>query len=179
MKIVGIDLAGLEKNDTGFCALEEKRALTRVLHSDSQIIAEIEKEKPDLVCVDAPLTQPQGTERAADSALRKYGSIPPTTGGMVYLTKRGVALKAALEKKFPIIEVFATATAKILGYYDPEPRERQKGLLSLGITGDIEKRYLTKDELDAISCAITGQLYLLGKTETVGDEEGKIVIPKA
>lgn len=179
MKIIGIDLAGLEKNDTGFCVLEEKRALAHILHSDGQIISGIEREKPDLICIDAPLTSPKGAERAADAALRKYGSIPPTTGGMVYLTKRGVALRAALEKKFPIIEVFATATAKILGYYDAEPGNRQKGLLSLGITGDMEKRYLTKDELDAISCAITGQLYLLGKTETVGDEEGKIVIPKA
>lgn len=178
MKIVGIDLAGLERNDTGFCVLEEKRASVSILHSDMQITAAIEREKPGLVCIDAPLTFPRGTERAADSALRKYGAIPPTTGGMVYLNKRGVALREALEKRFPLIEVFPTATAKILGYHDTEPSKMQKGLLSLGITGDPEKRYLTKDEADAISAALTGYLYLLGKTEQVGDEEGKITIPK-
>ena len=52
----------------------------------------------------------------------------------------------------------------------------RKGLEKLGIKG------LTKDmndhELDAVTCALVGKMFLERKTETLGDPENGIVMPK-
>jgi hypothetical protein len=45
------------------------------------------------------------------------------------------------------------------------------------LDGDINRRLLIKDELDAISAAVTAYLHLMGQTKTIGDESGSIVIP--
>jgi predicted nuclease with RNAse H fold len=177
-KIIGIDLAGMEKNDTGFCILVDRNAVVKILHRDLEILAEIEKEKPDLICIDGPTTLPMQMMRKCDVELQQYGAIPPMIGGMRYLTMRATKLHEALEKKYRTIEVHTTSTAKILGFWDAEPTRRQKALMKMGITGDVDKRILTKDEVDAIVAAITGYLYLEGKTVEVGDKEGKIVIPR-
>jgi hypothetical protein len=53
----------------------------------------------------------------------------------------------------------------------------QKRLAHL-VEGDLRDRMMERDELDAITAAFTGFLHLQGKTEEVGDDEGKIAIPK-
>jgi hypothetical protein len=191
MKIVGIDLAGNPKNDTGFCLLEvkddeeerRKVVMTKLLHSNLEIIREVEKIKPkppplELIAIDAPLTY-SGTNRKCDDLLKNYGTLPVTLKGMEVLAIRGIELAKELKKRdFEVIEVFSTASAKILGFYAKEEREMQKNLLKADLSGDVEKRFLTKDELDAIFAAITGYLYLKDSTDIVGDGNGKIVIPK-
>ena len=178
MKIMGIDLAGLEKNDTGVCVFQDKSVITKIVHSDDDILKEIEKEKPELICIDGPLSPPKsGVMRQCDSALRGYGIIPPLVGGMRCLTERGIRLRQKLCDRYTILEVFNTATAKILGFYDTNPTKRQRSLIGMGITGDVDKRKLTKDEVDSITAAIVGHLYSEGKVEAVGDDEGKITIP--
>jgi predicted nuclease with RNAse H fold len=180
MRIMGIDLAGLEKNDTGICIYdgEGKNAIVKVVHTDDEIITEVDRANPSLICIDAPLTMPEGgAMRKCDTALRAYGALPPLMGGMRYLTERGVKLYKVLAPKYRITEVFTTATAKILGFYSTEPLKRQKALLERGIGGDVQKRKLNKDEIDAVVAAITGQLYVDGKAREVGGDDGKIVIP--
>lgn len=183
MKIIGIDLAGNPKNNTGFCFLEvnddeEKAVTTEISHSNTEIIEKVEKIKPEIVAVDAPLTF-SGTNRKCDDLLKNYGTLPVTLRGMEILAVRGTELAKELKKRdFSIIEIFATASAKILGLYAKSEREMQKNLLNSRIKGDVEKRFLSKDELDAIFAAITGYLHIKGSTEIVGDDAGKIVIPK-
>jgi predicted nuclease with RNAse H fold len=90
---------------------------------------------------------------------------------------RGNKLRERLEG-YRVIEVLNRAAAKRLGFGYPDPADRQKALLKMDIKGDIETRALTKDEVDSITAAIAGYLYLEGKAEEIGDEEGVIVVPK-
>ena len=185
MKIIGIDLAGNPKNDTGFCILNVenktggKIVTTRILHSNSEIIKKITAQiKPELIAIDAPLIY-SGKQRECDDRLRGYGALPVTLRGMEVLAVRGAELADELKQMhLNFIEVFSTASAKILGLHNSRGTIIQKELIGMGLKGDTEKRMLSKDELDAIFAAITGYLHLIGQSESIGDENGKIVVPK-
>ncbi|OYT26328.1 MAG: hypothetical protein B6U97_04005 [Candidatus Altiarchaeales archaeon ex4484_96] len=181
MKVVGLDLAGKPVNDSGFCVLsvegESKHVLVKVLHSDEEIINELEHIKPELTAVDAPLIY-SGKNRKCDVDLSSYGALPVTLRGMEVLALRGAHLALELKDSgFDLIEVHAAACAKILGYYDRDEKKVQKSLLESGLKGDIEKRFLSRDELDAVFSALTAFLHLKKSTRQVGDEEGVIVVP--
>jgi hypothetical protein len=184
MVFLGIDLAGSPKNDTGVCELsvsEEKKAVkTKILHPDEEIFRAVADAKPKLIAIDAPTSEAKdGYMRACDRALRDYGALPLNLRGMRYLVERGISLRKKLEGEgHSVIEVFPTATAKILGYYDKDSQTMQKNLLNLKIEGDIGQRMLKKDELDAISCALTAFLHSTEKTKGVGGSEGTIIIPR-
>jgi predicted nuclease with RNAse H fold len=182
MRVVGVDLAGISRNETGFCVLtvsEGKKSVeTRVLHSDEEIFAAVTGVKPDLVAIDAPLVY-NGVRRRCDELLREYGALPVTLPGMESLAKRGVVIAKGLkERGIACIEVYSTASSKILGVYSRHEFQMQKNMMSLDLDGDPTSRLLIKDELDAISAAITGYLHLVGKTTLVGDESGLIAIPQ-
>ncbi len=182
MRVVGIDLAGSEKNDTGFCMLLSdnrlKKIKTSLLKTDHDILLQCRLVRPDIIAIDAPLTPAEnGYMRAADEELREYGALPQNLRGMTYLVERGIGLGNKLKTDYKVIEVFSTATAKILGFYDKEDIEMQKKLSRL-VEGDLKDRIMKRDELDAIAAALTGFLHLQGKTLEIGDEEGKIVIPR-
>jgi predicted nuclease with RNAse H fold len=183
MKYVGIDLAGNPKNPTGICLLsidpeENKTVSTKLLYSDSQLMTETRKSEPDLVAIDAPLTY-SGINRKCDLDLHEYGALPVTLRGMEVLARRGTALCQEMgDAGLKTIEVFSAASAKILGLYDKDDGLAQKKLMEAGITGDLDRRMLSRDELDSIYCALTAYLSTKSATESVGDEEGSIVIPK-
>ena len=192
MKILGIDLAGSEKRKTGICILNEKmEANCFCLFKDREILDLIEKEKPDLIARDAPLSLPKGRKslkrkskihfRKCDRELWKFGIkfFPITLGPMRKLTERGIKLRKILEKKYKVIEVYPGATQDILKI----PRKQgglkklKRGLEKLGIK--ILKKNPNGDELDAITCAFTGLLYLKRKYIAIGDKkEGQIILPK-
>lgn len=162
-KIVGLDLAGKDKNPSGYCVLEINEFQERVtkillLFTDEQIIDEIEKEKPELICIDAPLSFPsKGYFRDSDLALISLGFRPlsPVFPGMKTLVERAIKLKNILENKgYKVIEVFPRATEKILNLK--------------------KERRVNKDKYDAFLCAITGKYYLQNKFEIL---DGEIVIP--
>ncbi|MFH1055908.1 MAG: hypothetical protein V1744_07455 [Candidatus Altiarchaeota archaeon] len=177
MRVVGLDLAGVPKNDTGYCLLEDKRVTTRLLHSDDGIISELKSAKPDLVAVDAPLVY-DGSRRKCDELLREYGALPVTLRGMETLAVRGRALAGMLDAQgMKYVEVYATASAKILGVYSKDDFTMQKSMTALDLQGDVNTKILVRDELDAIMAAVTGYLHLVGGTRAVGDESGTIVVP--
>ena len=162
-KVIGIDLAGNEENRSGFCIIKEefgqKDTKTRSIFTDCEILQEVDRQKPDLVAIDAPLTNKK-SERPADKEMKKYGALSLSMPGMQILAKRGYKLaKAIKDKDVSVIEIFPRATEKIMG---------------------IEKTSLSKSshQADAALAAITGFLYLENKTKEVGDKEGKIIIPK-
>lgn len=149
MKLIGIDLAGNPKNDTGFCVLEieddKKIVTTSIIHSDSEIMEKIREVNPDLIAIDAPLTF-SGVNRKCDDELHSYGALPVTLRGMEILAKRGTELAGKLKKEnFKVIEVFATGSGKILGFYDQNENAMQKNLMNSDLEGNIQKRILTKD----------------------------------
>jgi predicted nuclease with RNAse H fold len=192
MKILGIDLAGSEKRKTGICILNEKmEANCFCLFKNREILDLIEKEKPDLIAIDAPLSLPKGRKslkrkskihfRKCDRELWKFKIkfFPITLGPMRKFTERGIKLRKILEKKYKVIEVYPGATQDILKI----PRKQgglkklKRGLEKLGIK--ILKKNLNGDELDAITSAFTGFLYLKGKYIAIGDKkEGQIILPK-
>ena len=197
MKAVGIDLAGVETRPTGFCVLDENlNAQTCLLHSDRQIIEMIEQVTPDVVSIDAPLALPRDRPslsakyknrshlRECDKVLLKMGIrfFPVTLGPMRKLTRRGIKLRKILEDKgFRVIESFPGAAQDLLGM----PR-KQKGLEKLrqalikyGIKGDIENKTVSDHELDAVTSALVGLLYLEGNYVAIGDpEEILMILPK-
>jgi len=182
MKFVGIDLAGNPKNDTGFCILEiageSKTVATSLLHTDTGIIEKIHQVNPELVAIDAPLTY-SGMNRRCDEELRGYGALPVTLRGMDVLARRGTCLAEKLRaENIKVIEVYATASAKILGFYEKDENAMQKHLMDANLEGDIQRRMLKKDELDAVSSALTAYLHYSGASEEVGDAAGKIIVPK-
>lgn len=159
---VGVDLAGLEKNPTGFCKLEfgdREKTDVKILFSDKDIIREVKESKPNIVCIDAPLSLPKtGYFRRSEMILRSRGFKPlsPMFPAMKTLAKRGMMLQARIEQMgIKVIEGFPQATEKILG---------------------LEKEWrVNEHKYDALLCALTGKYYLLGKYELVG---GETIIPK-
>ncbi|MFH7861034.1 MAG: DUF429 domain-containing protein [Candidatus Aenigmatarchaeota archaeon] len=194
MKVVGIDLAGSEKRETGFCILDKNlKAETSILFTDKEIIEEIEKVKPRVVSIDAPLALPKGRPslskkyknyphlRECDKELlkMKIKFFPITLGPMRKLTERGIRLKKILEKKgFEVIETFPGAAQDLLKIPRRKEKEKlRKGLIKLGIKGI--KKNISEHELDAITCALVGKLYLEGNYLAIGDkEEVLMILPK-
>jgi len=191
MRVVGIDLAGVETRPTGFCIMEGMKVKTSLLYTDKEIIQEVKKAKPKIVAIDAPLSLPKGRKsieekshihlRECDRELlkRRIKFFPITLGPMRKLTKRGISLKQKLEEEgFKAIEVYPGGAQDILKI----PR-KQRGLekLTLGLR-KLKIKGLTKrmsdHELDAVTCAFVGKLFLEGKTETFGDPVKGIVMPK-
>lgn len=188
--IVGLDLAGVETRPTGVCILSGMNALTCLMDTDAEILSKIRETQPAAVDIDAPLSLPPGRKsledrtgvhlRECDRELlkRHIKFFPVTLGPMRKLTMRGINLKHVLEaERFVAVEAYPGGAQDVLGI----PRKQKgleklkAGLESLGIKG--LKSELSDHELDAVTCAYVGKLFLDGKAVTYGDTEG-IVMPK-
>jgi hypothetical protein len=191
MLIVGLDIAGVESRPSGFCILDGFKIETCLSYTDKEIIQKIEELKPRIIAIDAPLSLPPGRKsieerndvhfRECDRELLKRGIkfFPITLGPMRKLTERGIKLKKILKNKgFKVIEAYPGGAQDILKI----PRKQQgldelrKGLEKLGIKG--LKSTMNDHELDAVTCAYVGKLFLEGKSETLGILEDGIVMPK-
>lgn len=184
MNTVGIDLAGLPKNNTGFCSLEDKKTTAKTVKEDEQIIKEVEKFNPEIIGIDGPLSKPKkGKIRECDQELKRHGALPPLMShGMKKLTERAIKISEKLsDKGYKVKEVLPSATADILGLKRKKGEEKklQKQMIELKLKGTVEKRMLSIDELDSILASLTVKLHLNGKTREIGNsEEGVIIIPK-
>ncbi len=189
--VVGVDLAGSPRRPTGVCILKGTKAYTQIALTDEEILNTIHHVRPDLVPIDAPLSLPKGRQTIHDRAgehlrecdrelqRRKIRFFPITLGPMRMLTERGLALKAEIETMgYQVVECYPGAAQDIWGI----PRQHHdlkgllKGLKKLDVRGLTTK--MTSDELDAVSAALVGRLFLLGKGEMLGGEEG-ILIPRS
>ena len=188
--VVGIDLAGSPRRPTGVCILKGTKAYAHVALTDDEILKTIYQAKPDIVPIDAPLSLPKGRRtihdrtgehlRECDRELqrRKIRFFPITLGPMRMLAERGLALKATIETMgYQVVECYPGAAQDIWDI----PRQHHdlkrllKGLKKLGVRGLTTK--MTGDELDAVSAALSGRLYLQGKGEMLGGENG-ILVPR-
>jgi len=191
--VVGVDLAGVSHRPTGMCILREMDARTMLAYTDEEILSVIDREKPDLVTIDAPLALPPGRKsiqqrndqhyRPCDLELRrrKIPFFPITLGPMRSLTERGISLKNEIEgDDFQVVEIYPGGAQDIWGI----PRVKRDmeglrmGLCRLGIRGLRED--CSDHELDAVTAALVGRLYLQGKAEIYGDfSSGAIVMPRS
>lgn len=180
MRVVGIDLTGSEEKFSGLAVLDSDcRVRTWRLKSDVAIESFVLGVAPDLVSIDSPLSLPEDPKkiyRDCELELKRrgigvYWCLLPS---MKDLTMRGIALAKRLRAlSFPVIESYPGAAQDILNL----PR-KQKGtkelaaaLAKYGVVGDLD---VTHDELDAITAAIVGVLYLGGDYEALGC----LILPK-
>jgi len=179
-KIVGIDLSGSERRPSGIATLYGGGwVVTARPRTDEEIIGYVLANQPHLVSIDSPLSLPEDPTkiyRECELTLRRrgigvYWCLLPS---MEKLTRRGIGLAGILRKHgHQVIESYPGAAQDILGI----PRKSKgiqvlaEGLAEYGIKGDLA---VSHDELDAITSAIVGQLYLQGKYEALGC----LIIPK-
>jgi predicted nuclease with RNAse H fold len=186
---MGVDLAGSPHRPTGVCVLRGMRAKTHIALADEQILSLIDQAHPDLVPIDAPLSLPAGRKtihdrsgahlRDCDLELRKRGIrfFPITLGPMRMLTERGLAIRAKIEQMgYRVVECYPGGAQDVWGIprqHRDRPGLRQ-GLEALGVRGLTEA--MTGDELDAVTAALVGRWFLLGKGEMLGGQAG-ILMP--
>jgi hypothetical protein len=189
-----LDLAGSPNRPTGFCLLRGNTCKTSVLHTDEEVIRVTEDASPKVVSIDAPLFLPKGRPsleqrgpphlRECDKELikMKIRFFPISIGPMRMLTERGMRLRKTFEDRgLTVIEGFPGAVQDMLGM----PR-KQKGiellrdaLVAFGMRGDVKKPTITHHELDAVTCAILGRMYLAGDYRAIGvEDEGFMILPK-
>lgn len=178
MKIIGIDLAGRSTNPSGLTLLSGRTFKTRIVHSDMKIIKLCRQEQPALLAIDAPLSLPaRGNLRNADASLIKRGLrvFPPTFAGMRSLTNRGIRLARKFHTmKIRVIEIHPRTSGMILF----KTADRNRWIAKIKKMGFRFEGGNSKHEIDAVLAALTGALYLHGKTEEIGNaKEGTIVIP--
>ena len=192
--VVGIDLAGSERRDTGFCTMDyHMKSSATVLHSDEEILDWTLSVKPTVVSIDAPLFLPKGRKsleqrgpphfRECDRELlrMRIRFFPISLGPMRMLTDRGMRIRRELEGEgLEVIESFPGAIQDILGM----PRkqgglsELEQGLVARGVKFQGAKRGFTGDELDAVTSALVGLMYIRGEYRAIGDpEEGLMILP--
>lgn len=192
MYVVGLDLSGSSKRGSGICLMHNCDVKTFILFSDEEILEKITTSNARLVAIDAPLSLPKGRKNLGDRSgphlrecdrelLRKrIRFFPLTLGPMRKLTERGIKLKEVLkEKGYEVIEVYPGGAQDLWRF----PRKSKnleglrKNLGNIGLNGNFEK--MCHDELDAVTAALVGFLYLLGEYDEYGDRgEGTIIMPK-
>jgi len=197
MKSIGIDLAGVETRDSGICILDEDlKAEAFTLKNNDEIIDCIMKVRPSIIAIDAPLSLPfgrcclkdscscrnKGHLRECDKELlrMKIKFFPITLGPMRKLTERGIRLKEIIEEKaFKAIEVYPGGAQDLLGIPRKQKGidELRKGLMKIGIKGI--SKLTCDDELDAVTSALVGKMYIEGDFLALGNpEEGLIIMPQ-
>lgn len=185
---LGVDLRSAPRYPTGVAVLDGDLRCHHlgVLRTDEELLALVERTAPAVVAIDAPLALPEGRDCADPTcacaihgimrdvdriaAREGYRPYPALLPSMVRMTLRGIALRERLEASgYPVLEVYPGMTQDVLAI----PRKRsgvdalRRGLKRYGIRG-LPRRRITHDELDAVTCALTAQLYLDGRTETMG-----------
>ncbi|WP_424354293.1 DUF429 domain-containing protein [Methanobacterium sp. MBAC-LM] len=185
-KIIGIDLSGKPENPTGTCFLDMHNLHFSTFFGNKDILSYINKKKPSLIVIDAPLSLPKGRcclskdcscskkgghFREAEVEMRKYGrTLPLTFRGMRMLTERGIKIADKLREEYAVLESHPRTVQKILGLSN--------------LYEDLTKYFelpenVSEHELDAALLVISGIFYTQGEFMEFGDmDEGTIILPK-
>jgi uncharacterized protein len=186
--VLGIDLRSGPRYPTGVAVMDAslRCRLVAKARTDEDLFELVVAHRPRLVAIDAALALPEGRDctdqtcecarfgimRQVDriAAAEGYRPFPALLPSMVKMTLRGIALREQLTAEgFEVIESYPGMTQDVLGI----PRKRagvdglRRGLKRHGVRG-LPRRPISHDELDAVTCALTGWLYLEGRTETMG-----------
>lgn len=196
--VVGIDLSGSPQRVTGWARVHGADSITMPMSTDEEIVEATLASKPDLISIDAPLSLPEGRLHVEDSDpgrgefgitrvaerilwKRDVKTYPALIQSMQGVTGRGIRLaKLFREAGLPVIESFPGAMQDMIGM----PRKGvsvdflKQSLFEYGLSGAFATSKVTHDEIDALSCAIVGQMFWDGKYEALGTEaEDYMVVP--
>jgi len=191
LTVLGVDLGGVENRPSGIALLRGWKASTLLLFGDEEILEFARQADPLLVAIDAPLHRPPGRlsmadrngehYRSCDLELRRLGIpfFPITLGPMRGLTERGIRLKERLAAAgLAAVEIYPGGAQDVWGL----PRARRdlarlrRGLARLGVRGLTPGA--SEHELDAVTGALVGRLYLQGRARILGDlSTGAILMP--
>ncbi len=107
--------------------------------------------------------------------------FPLTLGPMRMLTERGMRLAAILRSRgLKVEEGYPGGAQDILGILRKQggAAALQRALQGIGLRGDVARRPLTHDELDAATLAWVARQCLVGNGYSIGDpSEGVMVLP--
>lgn len=198
---LGIDLAGVERRETGIALLAEGRlVLLSSVATDADILALAARAGPEaVIAINAPLSRPRGRccldddcpcrhdpgtrSRQAERDLLHLRVPTLATALIKVLARRGIRLAAALRAAgWEPLEVYPYATLRLLdlpatGKRTLLGRRRIHRALQPLVPG-LDHPEATEHQLDAVVCAYTAQLWREGRTQTVGAaDEGLMVIP--
>ncbi len=194
-QIIGIDLTGSERRATGIASITGRSVEVTSVATDQEILQFVIAKNPKLVSIDAPLSLPRGRTRVTDDdpnrliagimrqserELKRRGVnvYPCLLPSMQGLTSRGIRLANEFRKLgIPTIESYPGGAQDILAM----PRKGvgteflEQSLRDIGL--ELKADHYSHDELDAITSAIVGVLFLNGMYEALGnrDEEAMIV----
>jgi predicted nuclease with RNAse H fold len=198
---VGIDLAGVDRVETGFAVLRDGR-LSRLegLSTEVEIIRAVRKAgRRAVVAINAPLTRPAGRccldddcpcrqdpgtrSRVFERLLRRLGIPTLATGILKRLAWRGQRLAMALRVDgYDPIEVYPYASFRLLGLTPagkrtPAGRQAIHACLRRRVRG-LNHPDATDHQLDALACAWTAHLHALGRSILLGSPlDGFVVLP--
>lgn len=198
---LGVDLAGVERRETGIALLRDGRLeLLTSAATDDDILRFAALAGPGAsVAVNAPLTLPRGRccldddcrcrhdpgtrSRQAERDLLRLGVPTLATALLKVLARRGIRLAAALQGAgWKPLEVYPHATLRLLDL-PARGKRTQLGRLRIhnalqALVPGLDHPTASEHQLDAVVCAYTAQLWRDGRTRTVGSpDEGLMVIP--
>jgi predicted nuclease with RNAse H fold len=98
------------------------------------------------------------------------------------LTVRGMRLAAEFRTDgYEVVEGYPGASQDLVGIARKQAglAGLRRGLRGLGLRGDLARRAITHDELDAVTIAWVGREHRFGRTLVLGDPtEGLMVLPR-
>ncbi len=211
----GIDLTCSSKKRSAYALLRTCGSshhavrIDRLLspNEDSEIIAAIERDRPILTGIDAPLSLPRslhclndtcscldppdikGRQCERELAMQRIPCFFTTKRSIIRgMVNRSLNIKGRLSNLgFGVIEVYPYASKVRLWGKDAQiPRKTTahgisflKDHICRTIAGIEEYQHLNHDQYDAIVAAYTACLHHEGLTELIGDpDEGQIAIPR-
>ena len=209
MVILGVDLRATSKRASTVVALDQQSSIESMewFSEDDELAHIVEKHKPQLIAIGAPLCLPLGlccleTNHSCDFAIpQRKGRLLElelsrmgiscffTNKGSIIrnLIYRGISLSHRLRSLgFEVIESYPHAT-KLLLFGDKVPPKNSAASLAFlkerltpliqGLNGYVDG--LDRNSCDAVLNAYTGFLHTKDATDVLGsEEEGTLVLPK-
>jgi predicted nuclease with RNAse H fold len=200
---VGVDLAGVERRETGIAVLHDGRlTLLTSAGDDGEIFRHVAVAgRGAAVAINAPLTIPRGRccldddcpcrydpgtrSRELERELLHMGVPILATGLIKVLARRGAHLATLLRAHgWAPLEAYPFATLRLLGLPTKGKRTREgrraiHDALQCCVPG-LAHPGASEHQLDAVDCALTAHLWRQGRTRMVGaPDEGQTVIPAA
>lgn len=170
-RAAGLDLSGSTRRPSGLAIIEEFEILyLDLLIYDEDIIRVIKRYKPVVLAIDSPFTHAEGY-REVDLVMKRMGFkvLPPGWRGMKLLVDRCLSIRRALEEAgVSTIETHPTSCLKSSNCYTYE------SLLSR--FNWLEYLYRSRDELDALICALVALLYAENKALSIKASDGAIYL---